>query len=385
MLAEPPLGLYVHMPWCLAKCPYCDFNSHGLRGELPHERYTAALIRDLERAAGPLRGRELATVFFGGGTPSLFPAESVARVLTAARRLLATDASLEVTLEANPGGMEIGDLASFRDAGVTRISLGVQSFDARALRVLGRIHGPDEARAAARAVSAAGLERLNLDLMYALPGQSAEEAVADVEAAVVLAPEHISQYQLTLEPNTLFHARPPELPDEDSAAAMQEATAEALAAAGYVRYEVSAWARPGAECRHNLNYWRYGDYLGVGAGAHGKITRTEEGRILRTRNFRHPDAYMQAGDPLEELTEVAPRDRVFEFMLNVLRLADGFDTALFESRTGMPAGVLAPALARADDLGLVEACGNAAWRPTLRGLQFLNDLQILFLPEATDS
>lgn len=373
------------MPWCLAKCPYCDFNSHGLRGELPHERYTNAIVRDLEGAAAGMDGREIATVFFGGGTPSLFPAESVARILTAARNTLGTAAEPEVTLEANPGALEIGDLAAFRDAGVTRISLGVQSFDPRALKALGRIHGPEEALAAARAVSAAGLARLNLDLMYALPGQSPDEAVEDIETAVALEPEHVSQYQLTLEPNTLFHARPPELPDEDMAAVMQEATAGALAGAGYVRYEVSAWARPGAECRHNMNYWRYGDYLGVGAGAHGKITRSLEGRILRTRKFRHPEAYMQAADPLENLTDVEPRDRVFEFMLNALRLTDGFELALFEARTGLPAEVLEPGLARASDLGLLESCGNAAWRPTLRGLQFLNDLQILFLPEASDS
>ncbi len=385
MLSEPPLGLYVHMPWCLAKCPYCDFNSHGLRGDLPHGRYTSAVVRDLERAAAGLEGREVATVFFGGGTPSLFPAESVARILSAARDCLGTAASLEVTLEANPGALEIGDLAAFRDAGVTRISLGVQSFDARALKALGRIHGPDEALCAARAVSGAGLSRLNLDLMYALPGQSPDQAVADIEAAVALGPEHISQYQLTLEPNTLFHARPPELPDEDTAAAMQEATAASLTRAGYSRYEVSAWARPGAECRHNMNYWRYGDYLGVGAGAHGKITRSREGRIVRTRKFRHPEAYMQSADPLENLADVALPERAFEFMLNALRLTDGFETALFEARTGLAAAVIEPGLTRANELGLLEPCGNAAWRPTLRGLQFLNDLQILFMPEASDS
>ncbi len=382
MLTAPPLGLYVHLPWCVSKCPYCDFNSHGLRGSLPWRRYTEAVVRDLERAAAGLGDREIATVFFGGGTPSLFPAESIAAILAAAARCLPVAAGAEVTLEANPGALELGDLGAFRDAGVNRLSLGVQSFSADALAALGRVHGPGDARAAAGAVPAAGLGRLNLDLMYALPGQTTEEAVADVRAALSLGPEHISHYQLTLEPNTLFHARPPVLPDEDAAAAMQEATATALASAGMRRYEVSAWSRPGAECRHNLNYWRYGDYLGVGAGAHGKLTWPEAARVERIRRLRHPEAYMAAADPVETREDVSPADRIFEFMLNALRLVEGFDTALFERRTGVPARGLAPAVDRAVQRGLLEPRNGPGWRPTPRGLQFLNDLQILFLPEA---
>jgi oxygen-independent coproporphyrinogen-3 oxidase len=382
MLTAPPLGLYVHLPWCVSKCPYCDFNSHGLRAPLPWRRYTDAVVRDLDFATRGLKDREISTVFFGGGTPSLFPAESIAEILSAAARRIAIAADAEVTLEANPGALELGDLGAFRDAGVNRISLGVQSFDPDALAALGRVHGPGEARSAAAAAPAAGLDRLNLDLMYGLPGQTLAGAVADLRAALELAPEHISHYQLTLEPNTLFHARPPALPDEDVAAAMQEKTAFILESAGYRRYEVSAWSLPGAECRHNLNYWRYGDYLAVGAGAHGKITWPASGRIERNRRLRHPEAYMAAPDPVESRTEVAGNDRIFEFMLNALRLVEGFDAALFECRTGVPVRSLAAALDVASRRGLLDSRGDSAWRPTPRGLQFLNDLQILFLPEA---
>ena len=268
MLTTPPLGLYVHLPWCVSKCPYCDFNSHGLRGPLPWRRYTDSVVRDLERATRGLGDREVSSVFFGGGTPSLFPAESIDRILSATAECLPLAAAAEVTLEANPGALELGDLGAFRDAGVNRVSLGVQSFDPDALAALGRVHGAGEARAAAAAVPAAGLPRFNLDLMYGLPCQTPAEAMADLHAAVSLAPEHISHYQLTLEPNTLFHARPPQLPDEDAMAAMQERTAAALASAGYRRYEVSAWSLPGGECRHNVNYWRFGDYVVGGSGAY---------------------------------------------------------------------------------------------------------------------
>jgi oxygen-independent coproporphyrinogen-3 oxidase len=383
MLTAPPLGLYVHLPWCVSKCPYCDFNSHGLRGELPWRRYTEAVVRDLERAARGLEDRVISTVFFGGGTPSLFPAECIAQVLSSAAGCMSMAPDAEVTLEANPGALELGNLAAFRDAGVNRVSLGVQSFDPEALATLGRVHGPGEARAAAAAVSAAGLERLNLDLMYGLPGQTCAGATADLRAALELAPEHLSHYQLTLEPNTLFYARPPALPDDDAVAAMQERTAAELESAGYRRYEVSAWSLPGAECRHNLNYWRYGDYLAVGAGAHGKITWPAAGRIERDQRLRHPEAYMAARDPVASRSEVTGDNRSFEFMLNALRLVEGFDAGLFEGRTGLPVRSLAPALDVALQRGLLAPRGDSGWRPTPRGLQFLNDLQILFLPEAS--
>src|SRR6516225_7101528 len=287
-LATPPLALYVHFPWCVRKCPYCDFNSYTLSGALPQEPYVARLARDIAAQAPQVAGRAVTSVFFGGGTPSLFSPQAIGRVLEAARRHLVVAHDAEVTLEANPGAIERGAFREYRAAGVTRVSLGAQSFDERALHALGRIHSPADTRRAAAELHAAGLGNFNLDLMYGLPGQEVAGATRDLEAALALAPAHLSHYQLTLEPGTVFAARPPALPGDDACAAMLDACLARLAAAGFAQYEVSAYARPGAQCRHNLNYWTFGDYLGVGAGAHGKLTLPAPGRIVRTTQPREP-------------------------------------------------------------------------------------------------
>jgi len=379
-LSTPPLALYVHFPWCVRKCPYCDFNSYTLSGELAAEPYVARLARDLEAQAARVAGREVVSVFLGGGTPSLFSPEAIARVLQAARRQLALAPDVEVTLEANPGTIERGAFREYRAAGVTRVSLGAQSFAERTLAVLGRIHSPEETRRAAGELHAAGLDNFNLDLMYALPGQDLPSAVCDIEEALALAPAHLSHYQLTVEPGTVFAAHPPALPDDDDAAAMLAACGERLSVAGFGQYEVSAYARPGAGCRHNLNYWQFGDYLGVGAGAHGKLTLTRSGQVVRTTQLREPRRYLAAAD--EELSRrvVAARELPFEFMLNALRLTGGFDAALFPSRTGLEWEVIAAPMRNALARGLLERTPTG-YRPSTRGLRFLNDLLLEFLPE----
>ena len=378
-----PLSLYVHLPWCVKKCPYCDFNSHGLKGVLPEAAYVDALLRDLDQDLPRVTGRRVETVFFGGGTPSLFSAGAIARVLEGARVRLPFAPGAEVTLEANPGTVEHGRFAEYRGAGVTRLSIGVQSFDARALKVLGRIHSSGEAERAAEEAHAAGLANFNLDLMYALPEQTREEALADVRRAMALYPAHLSHYQLTLEPNTLFHAHPPTLPDEETAWAMQQDCQAALAAGGYGQYEISAYAQTGRQCRHNLNYWRFGDYLGIGAGAHGKLTDAA-GVVTRLWKVKHPESYLKtAGDPkcLGGLNTVSPEDLGFEYMLNRLRLMADFDPAEFEVATGLDAGLLGPGLERAQSLGLMEPIPGG-WRITPRGQAYHNDLQSVFLPGA---
>ena len=380
----PPLGLYVHLPWCLRKCPYCDFNSHALAGAVPAEAYVDALLADLEAEAPAVAGRTVETVFIGGGTPSLFPPEAVGRLLAGAAARVAMSADAEITLEANPGAADESRFHGYREAGVNRLSIGVQSFDARALHRLGRIHGPDDAVAAASAARAAGFRHVNLDLMYGLPGQTLDAALADVEQALALAPDHLSHYQLTLEPGTAFHARPPRLPDDDRIAAMLDGARRRLAAAGYRRYEVSAYARPGGRCRHNLNYWGFGDYLGIGAGAHGKLTDPVDGRIRRRAKQRLPRAYMAAaGGPgaVAEERLLTPQDRVLEFMMNALRLTDGVSLTDFHHRTGLATDRLQPALGRAREAGWLTADPDRL-APTPRGLDFLNDLLELFLPEA---
>ncbi len=319
----PPLTLYVHIPWCLRKCPYCDFNSHPIAGELDEAGYVDALLADLEFALPAIWGRRVHTVFIGGGTPSVFAPASIDALLAGIRSRLPLVPDAEVTLEANPGTFERARFAGFRAAGVTRLSLGVQSFDDARLQLLGRVHDAAEARCAAEAALDTFGE-VNLDLMYALPGQSAADALADVATALALAPAHLSFYHLTIEPNTLFHRHPPPLPDEDAAADIEDAVHAALAAAGYRRYETSAHARPGHECRHNLNYWRFGDYLGIGAGAHSKLSAP--GRIWREQRFRNPRQYVEhvaQGAPLQQSTEVTRADAGFEFMLNALRLTEG--------------------------------------------------------------
>ena len=385
LLRDVPLALYVHLPWCVRKCPYCDFNSHAVPGAgLPQEPYVAALLDDLRHAAAQCAGREIVSVFFGGGTPSLFSPGSVARVLRGARGLLPFAADAEITLEANPGTLERGRFADYAAAGVNRVSLGAQSFDDEKLEQLGRIHAGREIEAAVEDLRAAGIGNFNLDLMYALPQQKLEEALVDVARAVELAPTHLSHYQLTLEPGTPFARRPPQLPDDDAAYDMQLACQEAIAAAGYAQYEVSAYAQPSRRCAHNLNYWQYGDYLGIGAGAHGKITDSASGSIVRTARARHPAAYLAAAEPAErvvEFREIGADERPFEFALNALRLVEGFSFETFEARTGLARRVLDRPVAEAVARGLLVERAGGGWRPTGLGARFLNDLQRLFLPE----
>jgi oxygen-independent coproporphyrinogen-3 oxidase len=384
MLAAPPLSLYVHLPWCVRKCPYCDFNSHAVpaRG-VPEAAYLAALLDDLEYAARDAGGRPLVSIFFGGGTPSLFSADSIGRIVERAVQRLGAAADFEVTLEANPGTVERGRFAAYRDAGVNRVSLGAQSFSDRQLAALGRIHARDETLAAVDELRAANLDNFNLDLMYALPEQSVDEALADLEQAIGLGPPHLSHYQLTLEPGTAFERRPPRLPDDESAYAMQLSCQQRLAEAGYRHYEVSAYAQPGRECRHNLNYWRFGDYLGIGAGAHGKVSDAARGRVVRTARVKQPGRYLGAAETaarLEEVREVPAADLGFEFCMNALRLSEGFGPEEFESSTGQPWSAIAGAVAVAAGKGLLAATPGGHWAPTELGARFLNDLQAMFLP-----
>ncbi|MGH8633885.1 MAG: radical SAM family heme chaperone HemW [Burkholderiales bacterium] len=377
--ALPPLSLYIHMPWCARKCPYCDFNSHEARGAVPEERYLVALIADLDRALPQVWGRRVYSVFFGGGTPSLFSARSVDAILSAVRARLALAADAEITLEANPGTAEAGKFRDFRAAGVNRLSLGIQSFDPRHLKSLGRIHDEREARGAVE-MARNCFEHFNLDLMYGLPGQAPEEARADIEAALEFSPPHLSCYHLTIEPNTWFHRYPPKLPDDDTAAAMQDAIEARLAEAGYDHYETSAYARS-ERCAHNMNYWNFGDYLGIGAGAHSKLSFP--GRIVRQVRVRHPERYMAGaleGDPIQEQHEVRPEDVPFEFMMNALRLNAGFPSALFEERAGLPLTAVLRELGEAERRGLIER-DHARVAPTPLGRRFLNDLLQLFLRE----
>jgi oxygen-independent coproporphyrinogen-3 oxidase len=377
----PPLSLYIHLPWCLRKCPYCDFNSHEVRGEVPYERYVDALVADLEAVLPLVWGRRVYTLFIGGGTPSLFPAESIDRLLGAVRARLPLDAAAEVTLEANPGTFERGKFRAFRDAGITRLSVGVQSFDTAALKALGRVHDADEARAAVEGALAL-FDRVNVDLMYALPGQSPEQALADVSTALGLGARHVSAYQLTLEPNTVFHRYPPVLPDEDGAELIEQAVHGRLAEAGLERYEVSAFAAAGHRARHNLNYWTFGDYIGIGAGAHAKLSLPD--RIFRQVRHRQPQRFIDtaiAGDAVFEQHDVESSQLGFEFMLNALRLVEGVPVALFAERTGLPITALGPALDAAEARGLLQR-DHLAMRPTALGLRYLNDLVSLFLPES---
>ena len=408
--ALPPLSLYIHIPWCARKCPYCDFNSHETRGAAPEERYVAALIADLEQALPQVWGRRVHSVFLGGGTPSLFSAPGVDAILSAVRARLTLVADAEVTLEANPGTAEAGKFRDFRAAGVNRLSLGIQSFDPRHLKSLGRIHDDREARAAIE-MARAHFDNFNLDLMYGLPGQTVAEARADIEAALQFEPPHLSCYHLTLEPNTYFHRYPPQLPDDEATAAMQDAIEERLGGAGYEHYETSAFARRGktiddrreagngleevdsvsrlsprvspaaTRCRHNLNYWLFGDYLGIGAGAHGKLSFPD--RVAREMRVKHPERYIEGterGEPIQERREVAPAELPFEFMMNALRLNRGFAAGLFEERTGLPLTAVLRELEEAERRGLIER-DHALVAPTPLGRRFLNDLLQIFLRE----
>jgi putative oxygen-independent coproporphyrinogen III oxidase len=384
--AAPPLSLYVHLPWCVRKCPYCDFNSHPVPlAGVPERAYLAALLEDLEIAASDVADRELISVFFGGGTPSLFSAGAISALLARARELLPIAGDVEVTLEANPGTVEHGTFAAYRDAGVNRVSLGAQSFDDRKLIALGRIHASGDIEAAVAELRAAGLANFNLDLMYGLPGQTPDEACMDVQRAIDLGPAHISHYQLTLEPGTAFERRPPQLPCDEVAFAMQVSCQERLAAAGFVQYEVSAYAQPARRCRHNLNYWTFGDYLGIGAGAHGKVSDMNVGHVTRTERVRQPGRYMSAKRPGERVAAeraISSDDLAFEFFLNALRLVAGFDASTFEARTGQRWSLVSEAVAAACGRGLLERTAAGRWAATVQGRLFLNDLQAMFLPEA---
>lgn len=416
----PPLALYIHIPWCVKKCPYCDFNSHEIprlpatttelryasvqkslrprshpdashdesrghfnsheiRAELPERQYVEALVADLESALPQIRGRKIHSVFFGGGTPSLLRAESIDAILVALRARLSLHAHAEITLEANPGTFEAEKFAAFHAAGINRLSIGVQSFNSRHLKALGRIHDGIEARRAIE-IAQTHFDNINLDLMYALPGQSVEEARQDIETATAFGPQHISAYHLTVEPNTLFHRHPPQLPDDEQSAEMQEAIEQTLAAHGYEHYETSAFAQQGCSSRHNLNYWQFGDYLGIGAGAHSKISFAQ--KIIRNMRCKQPKEYLEQGikgKAVQQENEVEVRDLGFEFMMNALRLIDGFPASLFEERTGLPITLLQKQLDAAEQRGLIDR-NHQRIAPTRRGQGFLNDLLQLFLP-----
>jgi putative oxygen-independent coproporphyrinogen III oxidase len=379
-----PLALYAHFPWCVQKCPYCDFNSHTLREELPEQRYIDALLRDFDVQIPDVGDRQITSVFLGGGTPSLFSPAAIGRLLEHARTQLGFSAAVEITLEANPGTIERGKFAEYRAAGITRVSLGAQSFDERQLKVLGRIHSADETRRAAEELHAAGLANFNLDLMYALPGQTAEEAQADILAALALSPAHLSQYHLTIEPGTLFAAAPPTQPGDDIVEDMLGRSLGTLTEAGFEQYEVSGYARDGARCAHNLNYWEFGDYLGIGAGAHGKISFPARGFAIRTQQTREPRRYL-AADPRSLVRKtIASRELPFEFAMNGFRLVEGFSDELFEARTGLPSATLTLALTPLVARGLVER-GERTWRATPKGFRFLNDILVELLPDADPS
>ncbi|MEO6747360.1 MAG: radical SAM family heme chaperone HemW [Caldimonas sp.] len=388
--ALPPLALYVHLPWCLKKCPYCDFNSHEWRptspeagvDALPESRYLDALRADLEASLPFVWGRRIHSIFIGGGTPSLFTPESIDRLLADIRARLPLEAGCEITLEANPGTFERDRFRAFRAAGVTRLSIGVQSFDDTKLRAIGRVHDAAQAHAAV-AEAAAAFDTFNIDLMYALPGQTLAEWAADLDAALAYEPPHLSAYHLTIESNTLFAKHPPVLPHDDLSAEMLDHVVQRTGDRGLDRYEVSAYARPGHRCLHNLNYWQFGDYLGIGAGAHGKLTFPH--RIVRQTRFRDPSRYMieaLKGSALAQDVEVARDELAFEFMLNALRLREGFELSRFVERTGLSIGAVEGAMADAERRRLLERDLSRAW-PTAKGLDFLNDLQALFLPPAS--
>ncbi|MBI4190131.1 MAG: radical SAM family heme chaperone HemW [Betaproteobacteria bacterium] len=399
--ALPPLSLYIHIPWCVRKCPYCDFNSHEARGPVPEHSYIDALIADLEAALPLVWGRKVYTVFFGGGTPSVFSADGIERIIAAVRARVPLAIDAEITLEANPGTFEAEKFRAFRAAGVNRLSIGVQSFNPRHLKALARIHDDNEARAAI-GIARGNFDNVNLDIMYGLPGQSVAEASADVGSAIACSPRHISAYHLTIEPNTYFHRYPPPLPDDDATAQMQEAIEQALAAAGYEHYETSAFAKRTGNvleekqrsdsrlsplssrlsrlCLHNLNYWTFGDYLGIGAGAHSKLSFPD--RITRQVRYKQPKQYMEnaaAGNAIRERHDVAANDIPFEFMMNALRLNEGFPAALFEERAGLPFTTVLQQLEQAEQKGLIVR-DHRRIAPTALGRRFLNDLLQLFLP-----
>jgi oxygen-independent coproporphyrinogen-3 oxidase len=378
LAALPPLSLYVHFPWCVKKCPYCDFNSHEATGGFPETEYLDALRADLEGALPLIWGRKIYTIFIGGGTPSLMSAAGLDRLMSDIRTLLPLDGAAEITMEANPGTFEAEKFKSYRASGINRLSIGIQSFNPRHLQALGRIHDGDEARRAVD-IAHANFDNFNLDLMYALPQQTLEEAQQDVATAIGFAPPHLSLYHLTLEPNTVFAKYPPAIPDDDASADMQDMIAAQTAAAGYQHYEVSAYAQPGRQARHNLNYWQFGDYLGIGAGAHTKLSFPH--RVIRQARYKQPKAYLEQirnGRPVQEEVEIERGELGFEFMLNALRLTNGFEANLFAERTGLTLNAIDKTLDAAEKKGLLFR-DHKLIKPTELGQRFLNDLQQMFL------
>lgn len=385
-LKPPPLALYVHLPWCVRKCPYCDFNSHERKGDIPDAAYIDALIADLQNDLPLVWGRPVSSIYFGGGTPSLFSAAQIECLLERIRALVQVAPNAEITLEANPGTVEHDSFAAYRAAGVNRVSLGAQSFDDRLLKAIGRIHGSAEIQGAVSSLKSGGPGNFNIDLMFGLPGQTVEGAVSDIRRAIECGPAHISHYQLTIEPNTQFASQPPKLPDPELCWDMQESCASLLDEAGFHQYEISAWSRPGSECRHNLNYWRFGDYLGIGAGAHGKITVASENRILRIAKQRHPRRYLAALEDSEwrfETRELDTDHRIFEYFLNHLRLKQDVLWEHFSNRTGLSPDLLESPLEIARQKSLIELY-DVGVRQTQTGWRFNNDLQAIFLPPAAD-
>ncbi|MEM6162339.1 radical SAM family heme chaperone HemW [Erwinia sp. P6884] len=374
----PPLSLYIHVPWCVQKCPYCDFNSHALKGEVPHEEYVRHLLADLDADLPLASGREVSTIFIGGGTPSLLSGAAMQMLLDGVRARLPLAPKAEITMEANPGTVEAARFSDYQRAGINRISIGVQSFSQQKLERLGRIHGPEEAKRAARLAEGLGLRSFNLDLMHGLPDQSLAEALDDLRQAIELNPPHLSWYQLTIEPNTLFASRPPVLPDDDALWDIFEQGHQILTAAGYEQYETSAYAKPGYRCEHNLNYWRFGDYLGIGCGAHGKLTQAD-GRIIRTSKTKHPRGFM-AGNYLDRQHEVSDSEKPFEFFMNRFRLLEAAPRVEFGRYTGLDESVIRPQIDEALAKGyLTETAEN--WQITEKGKLFLNSLLELFLAE----
>lgn len=380
LTALPPLSLYVHFPWCVKKCPYCDFNSHEATGGFPEDEYLSALRADLEMALPLIWGRKIYTIFIGGGTPSLLSAAGLDRLLSDIRTLLPLDGAVEITMEANPGTFEAEKFKSYRASGINRLSIGIQSFNSRHLDALGRIHNGDEAQRAVD-IAASNFDNFNLDLMYALPSQTLDEARRDVQTAIAYAPPHLSLYHLTMEPNTVFAKYPPNVPDDDTSADMQDMIEQETSAAGYQHYEVSAYAQPKRQARHNLNYWQFGDYLGIGAGAHTKLSFPH--RVIRQARYKQPKSYMEQmrlGNPIQEEKEITRDELGFEFMLNAMRLVDGVEVNMFAERTGMPLNAVERALNEAEAKGLLYR-DHKAMKPTVLGQRFLNDLQEMFLAD----
>lgn len=370
----PPLSLYVHIPWCVQKCPYCDFNSHALKQEVPESVYVSHLLDDLAQDLKYVQGRKLSTIFIGGGTPSLFSAEAIAKLLDGIKQSIPFADDIEITMEANPGTVEADRFVGYRQAGVNRISVGVQSFQPEKLTTLGRIHDCSEAQNAAKLAHQIGLDTFNLDLMHGLPNQSLDDALFDLKTALELSPPHLSWYQLTIEPNTLFYSKPPKLPEDDQLWAIQEQGHALLAQHGYTQYEVSAYAKPGQQCRHNLNYWRFGDYLGIGCEAHGKITLPDDNKIIRSVKVKHPKGYMDLTKPyLNKLWTVEKGEQAFEYFMNRLRLVEAFDKNELTAYTALEHSDVASTIKQALDYGWLTETGNQ-WQMTQKGTLYLNEL-----------